>query len=92
MLDVGGDYAFRLRGEDHAWTPETVAELQHAVRGNVAGATGDFARLDQRAERAAADHPRPDRIKDAAEMGRSPCRSTRSSRPPTSSSASPPAR
>ena len=22
MLDVGGDYAFRLRGEDHAWTPE----------------------------------------------------------------------
>ena len=21
MLDVGGDYAFRLRGEDHAWTP-----------------------------------------------------------------------
>src|SRR5262249_9176466 len=23
MLDPGGDYAFRLRGEDHAWTPET---------------------------------------------------------------------
>jgi glutamate synthase domain-containing protein 2/glutamate synthase domain-containing protein 1/glutamate synthase domain-containing protein 3 len=36
MLDVGGDYAFRLRGEDHAWTPETVSKLQHAVRGNVA--------------------------------------------------------
>ncbi len=34
MLDVGGDYAFRLRGEDHAWTPQTVAGLQHAVRGN----------------------------------------------------------
>ena len=34
MLDVGGDYAFRLRGEDHAWTPETVSHLQHAVRGN----------------------------------------------------------
>ncbi|MGE5539427.1 MAG: glutamate synthase large subunit [Gemmatimonas sp.] len=34
MLDVGGDYAFRLRGEDHAWTPESVAKLQHAVRGN----------------------------------------------------------
>ncbi len=33
-LDVGGDYAFRLRGEDHAWTPETVTRLQHAVRGN----------------------------------------------------------
>jgi glutamate synthase (NADPH/NADH) large chain len=34
MLDVGGDYAFRLRGEDHAWTPQSVASLQHAVRGN----------------------------------------------------------
>src|SRR5271167_3702415 len=34
LLDVGGDYAFRLRGEDHAWTPQSVARLQHAVRGN----------------------------------------------------------
>ncbi len=34
LLDVGGDYTFRLRGEDHAWTPQTVADLQHAVRGN----------------------------------------------------------
>ena len=35
MLDVGGDYAYRLRGEDHAWTPNSVADLQHAVRGNL---------------------------------------------------------
>ncbi|HVM77909.1 MAG TPA: glutamate synthase large subunit [Stellaceae bacterium] len=34
MLDVGGDYAYRLRGEDHAWTPDSVAALQHAARGN----------------------------------------------------------
>src|SRR5207248_2170003 len=34
MLDVGGDYAFRLRGEAHAWTPQTIEKLQHAVRGN----------------------------------------------------------
>src|SRR5579885_2228620 len=34
LLDAGGDYAFRLRGEDHAWTPQSVAKLQHAVRGN----------------------------------------------------------
>jgi glutamate synthase (NADPH/NADH) large chain len=33
-LDVGGDYAFRLRGEDHAWTPDSIAKLQHAVRSN----------------------------------------------------------
>src|SRR5213075_960193 len=34
MLDLGGDYAFRLRGEAHAWTPQSVAKFQHAVRGN----------------------------------------------------------
>jgi len=27
MLDVGGDYAVRVRGEDHVWTAETVARL-----------------------------------------------------------------
>jgi glutamate synthase (NADPH/NADH) large chain len=34
MLDVGGDYAVRVRGEDHMWTANTVSRLQHAVRGN----------------------------------------------------------
>ena len=32
-LDVGGDYAYRLRGEAHMWRPTVVADLQHAVRG-----------------------------------------------------------
>ena len=31
-LEVGGEYAFRLRGEEHVWTPQTVGALQHAVR------------------------------------------------------------
>ena len=44
MLDVGGAYAFRLRGEEHAWTPETVGNLQHAVRGNLPEAYAAFAR------------------------------------------------
>jgi len=34
MLDVGGEYAVRVRGEEHAWNAETVSVLQHAVRGN----------------------------------------------------------
>jgi glutamate synthase (NADPH/NADH) large chain len=34
MLGVGGDYAVRVRGEDHVWTADTVSQLQHAVRGN----------------------------------------------------------
>jgi glutamate synthase (NADPH/NADH) large chain len=33
-LDVGGEYAYRVRGEEHVWTAATVAALQHAVRGN----------------------------------------------------------
>ncbi|MFT5114657.1 MAG: glutamate synthase (NADPH/NADH) large chain [Parasphingorhabdus sp.] len=35
-LEVGGELAYRLRGEDHVWTPETISLLQHAVR------TGDY--------------------------------------------------
>ena len=31
-LEAGGEYAFRFRGEEHMWTPDTVADLQHAVR------------------------------------------------------------
>ncbi len=33
-LDVGGDYAFRVRGEAHLWTPDSIAKLQHATRAN----------------------------------------------------------
>ena len=45
MLDVGGDYAVRVRGEDHVWTAETVKELQHAVRGNSQDHYRAFARI-----------------------------------------------
>ena len=31
-LEVGGEYAYRTRGEAHIWSPEAVATLQHAVR------------------------------------------------------------
>jgi len=52
MLDAGGVYAFRLRGEAHAWTPESVASLQHAVRGNVPEEYAAFSRaIDQENER-----------------------------------------
>jgi glutamate synthase (NADPH/NADH) large chain len=52
MLDVGGIYQFRLRGEEHAWTPATVANLQHAVRGNKWENYEAFARdLNEQAER-----------------------------------------
>ena len=31
-LDIGGDLSFRLKGEEHVWTPETIGTLQHSVR------------------------------------------------------------
>ncbi len=31
-LDAGGEYAFRVRGEDHLWTPDSIAKLQNATR------------------------------------------------------------
>ncbi len=31
-LDEGGEYAFRIRGEEHMWTPDAIAKLQHATR------------------------------------------------------------
>ncbi|MBC8020342.1 MAG: glutamate synthase large subunit, partial [Methyloceanibacter sp.] len=34
-LEVGGEYAYRLRGETHMWRPSVVADLQHAVRGSL---------------------------------------------------------
>jgi glutamate synthase (NADPH/NADH) large chain len=33
-LDAGGDYAYRVRGEEHMWTPDAIAKLQHATRTN----------------------------------------------------------
>ncbi len=33
-LDAGGEYAFRVRGEEHMWTPDAIAKLQHSARQN----------------------------------------------------------
>ena len=43
MLDVGGMYQLRLRGEEHAWTATNIASLQHAVRGNLPDQYREFA-------------------------------------------------
>ncbi|MGO8148072.1 hypothetical protein AB9F42_35540, partial [Rhizobium leguminosarum] len=42
-LDLGGEYAYRMRSERHAWTPDAVAALQHAVRGNAEDRYREFA-------------------------------------------------
>lgn len=43
-LDVGGEYAYRVRGEEHVWTPETIAKLQHATRSNDRKLYDEFAK------------------------------------------------
>jgi glutamate synthase (NADPH/NADH) large chain len=43
-LDVGGEYAYRIRGEAHMWRPSVVADLQHAVRGNLPDKYRSYAR------------------------------------------------
>jgi glutamate synthase domain-containing protein 2/glutamate synthase domain-containing protein 1/glutamate synthase domain-containing protein 3 len=45
MLDAGGEYQYRTRGEAHMWTPETIAKLQHAARSNSFATYRDYAKL-----------------------------------------------
>jgi len=45
MLDAGGDYAFRIRGEEHMWTPDSIAKLQHATRSGQYSTYREYAKL-----------------------------------------------
>ena len=45
MLDAGGEYAYRVRGEEHMWTPTTIAKLQNATRTNSAATFKEYATL-----------------------------------------------
>ncbi|KAF0101906.1 MAG: glutamate synthase (NADPH/NADH) large chain [bacterium] len=45
MLDAGGEYAFRIRGEEHMWTPDAIAKLQHATRGNQYSTYKEYAKI-----------------------------------------------
>ncbi|WP_182177447.1 glutamate synthase large subunit [Methylobacterium radiotolerans] len=71
-LDVGGEYAYRLRGETHTWTPDTVATLQHAVRLNVPERYREYAELVNRQEHQLKTLRGLFRIKSATEIGRAP--------------------
>ncbi|HNG39642.1 MAG TPA: glutamate synthase central domain-containing protein, partial [Accumulibacter sp.] len=45
MLDAGGEYAYRIRGEEHMWTPDAIAKLQHATRNGKYDTYKDYATL-----------------------------------------------
>ena len=44
-LDAGGEYAFRVRGEEHMWTPDAIAKLQHATRQNSFSTYKEYAQI-----------------------------------------------
>ncbi|MDP2006224.1 MAG: glutamate synthase central domain-containing protein, partial [Rubrivivax sp.] len=45
MLDAGGEYAWRARGEEHMWTPDAIAKLQHSTRANKWDTYKEYAQL-----------------------------------------------
>jgi glutamate synthase (NADPH/NADH) large chain len=44
-LDAGGEYAYRVRGEDHMWTPDAIAKLQHSTRSNNFNTYKEYAQI-----------------------------------------------
>ncbi|WP_382327319.1 glutamate synthase-related protein [Hydrogenophaga sp. UC242_50] len=45
MLETGGEYAWRARGEEHMWTPDAIAKLQHSTRANNWNTYKEYAQL-----------------------------------------------
>jgi len=44
-LDAGGEYAWRARGEEHMWSPDAIAKLQHSTRSNNWNTYKEYAQL-----------------------------------------------
>ena len=44
-LDAGGEYHYRVRGEEHMWTPDSIAKLQHATRSGSFATYKEYAAL-----------------------------------------------
>ncbi|PTD95907.1 glutamate synthase-related protein [Pseudothauera lacus] len=45
MLEAGGEYAYRVRGDEHMWTPEAIAKLQHSTRSGKYDTYKEYARI-----------------------------------------------
>ncbi|WP_079434406.1 glutamate synthase-related protein [Zoogloea sp. LCSB751] len=44
-LDAGGEYAFRIRGDEHMWTPDAIAKLQHSTRSGKFDTYKEYAKI-----------------------------------------------
>jgi glutamate synthase (NADPH/NADH) large chain len=45
LLETGGEYAWRARGEEHMWTPDAIAKLQHSTRSGKFDTYKEYAQL-----------------------------------------------
>ena len=44
-LETGGEYAWRVRGDEHMWTPDAIAKLQHSARQGSYGSYKEYAQI-----------------------------------------------
>ncbi|MFN3547743.1 MAG: glutamate synthase large subunit [Mesorhizobium sp.] len=71
-LDIGGEYMYRVRGEAHVWSPDSVATLQHAVRKGSWDSYKEFSAQIDGASAQAKTVRGLFKIRKAAETGRAP--------------------
>ena len=45
LMDAGGEYAWRANGEEHMWTPDAIAKLQHSTRAGRYDSFEEYARI-----------------------------------------------
>ena len=91
VLPVGGVLQWRRDGELHVWNPDTIANLQHAVQGQNGDPRETYAEYARLANEESVRRALLRGLMTLPRGGSSRSRSTRSSRPPRSSSASRPA-
>ena len=68
-LDAGGEYAYRVRGEEHMWTPDSIAKLQHATRAKSYATYKEYAELINDQTQRHADAARAVRVPLRADAG-----------------------
>ena len=66
-LDAGGDYTYRVRGEEHMWTPDAIAKLQHASRANRLSTYREYAALSTSSAASSHDAARAVRVPGSTE-------------------------
>ena len=68
-LETGGEYAWRVRGEEHMWTPDAIAKLQHSTRANNWNTYKEYAQIINDQSKRHLTLARPVRVQDRSGQG-----------------------